>query len=153
MSQVCANCFEDKIAQRFIRKNGAIGKCDFCDSKKRKVVDAHELRDLFDEVLGLYEPYEPAPGSDSWSGETLAGCLQEWEIFSEELDHGTQNEILDEIMGVDPRDADISASEDWQAKSDHWARTPTHKRWPWFAEYVKAYRRFIVEEDPLSDGF
>lgn len=151
MSSVCANCFQDKIAQRFIRKNGSLGQCDFCEAKGRKVLETYKLRDLFEEVLSLYEPYEPPPGSQSWGGQSLAECLQGWEIFNEDRDEATQNEILDDIAGVDPRDGDISSSEDWQAKREHWAASPSDRRWPWFAEYLKTTRRFIIEEDASGD--
>jgi hypothetical protein len=77
--------------------------------------------------------------------------LQEWEIFNEDSEQQTQNEILDEIMGFDRRDADISASDDWQARSEHWAVTPLHERWPWFASYLKRSRRFIIEDDPSGE--
>ena len=115
------------------------------------MVRTYELRGLFEELVSLYQPYEPAPGSQTWGGESLAECLREWEIFSEDRDEQTQNEILDDIIGVDPRDGNMSASEEWQAKSDHWAVSPLHQRWPWFAEYLKTTRRFIIEEDPTGD--
>jgi len=122
MSYVCANCFQDKIARRFIRNKGISGDCDFCGSKNRKVIQAYQLRDLFEEVVGLFEQYELPPGSESWmGGETLAKCLQDWEIFPEDGNEKTQNEILDEIMGFDRRDGDNLASDDWAAKSSHWA--------------------------------
>lgn len=54
-------------------------------------------------------------------------------------------------MGYDPRDGDLSASEDWQAKSDHWTANPMHQRWPWFADYLKRSRRFIIEEDSSGE--
>jgi hypothetical protein len=151
MNSVCANCFQDKIARRFVRQNGAVGNCDYCDSKRLKVLQTYKMRDLFEEVIGLYEEYQPAPGSQMGGGETLAVHLQEWEIFSENCEESRQNEILDDIMGVRPRDGTLSASEDWQAKSDHWASTPLHQRWPWFARYLKRSRRFIIEDDPTGE--
>jgi hypothetical protein len=151
VTDVCSKCFQDKIARRFIRQHGSVGDCDYCDSTQLKVLPAYRLRDLFEEVLGLYERYEPAPGFESWGSQSLAECLQEWEIFNEDRQEKVQNDILDEILGSDPRDGDISASDDWQAKSDHWAATPTHQRWPWFANYLKTTRRFIIEDDPTGD--
>jgi hypothetical protein len=151
VSLVCTKCFQDKIARRFIRKHGSIGNCDFCGAQHRKTLEPYKLRDLFRAVVDLYDRYEPAPGSDWSGGETLAYCLQEWEIFDEDGEQQTQNEILDEIMGFDPRDGDISASDDWQAKSGHWAVTPLHERWPWFASYLKRSRRFIIEDDPSGE--
>jgi HEPN/RES N-terminal domain 1/RES domain len=151
VSTVCSNCFQDKTARRFIKKHGTVGNCGFCDSKRLKVLPAYQLRHLFDQVLSLYEQYEPVPGSDSWGGETLAECLQGWEIFNEDCEENVPNEILDEIMGSDHRDGDICASDDWQAKADHWAATPTHQRWPWFADHLKHSRRFIIEDDPTGE--
>jgi RES domain-containing protein len=151
VSLVCTKCFDDKIAQRFIRKHGRIGNCHFCRAQQRKTIEPYKLRDLFTEVVDLYDRYEPAPGSDWSGGETLAYYLQEWEIFNEDGEQQTQNEILDEIMGFDPRDGDISASDDWQAKSDRWTATPLHELWPWFADYLKRSRRFIIEEDPSRE--
>ena len=151
MSLVCAACFEDKIARRFIRDNGFQGICGFCGARHHKVVSAHKLRPLFEEVVGLYRPYEPAPGSESWKGETLSECMAGWDIFNADRDNKVQNSILDEIIGFDPHDGDLSASDDWQAKSDHWAATPLHERWRWFAEHLKGSRRFIIEEDATGE--
>lgn len=151
MSFVCAKCFQDKIAKRFIRENGTLGNCDFCSSKHRKVLEAYKLRSLFEQLLSLYQPYELPPGSQIPGGESLAECLRDWEIFNENLEDSVQNDILDEIAGFDPRDADVSASDDWQAKSDHWAATPLDQRWPWFASYLKESRRFVIEDDPTGD--
>lgn len=151
MSNVCRGCFEDKIARNYIRDNGTIGDCDFCGSKRRKVIEARKLRNLFEEVVGLYDRYEPAPGADWGGGDTLAQCLQEWEIFNEDCEEKIQNDILDEIMGYDAHDSDISAGDDWQAKSDSWTATPLRRQWPWFADQLKSSRRFIFEEDPSGE--
>ncbi|MGA3169565.1 MAG: RES domain-containing protein [Chthoniobacteraceae bacterium] len=151
MSYVCSNCFEDKTARQFIRKNGTLGDCDFCGSKHRKVLQARQLRDLFEELINLYRMYDPAPGTECWDGETLAECLKDWEIFSEVCEKKIQNAILDDIMGFDRRDGDLSAFDDWEAKSDHWTTNPLHMRWSWFADYVKRHRRFIIEEDTAGE--
>ena len=151
MSDVCTKCFQDRIARSFITAHGTIGDCDFCVSRNRKVIDAYKLHGLFAEVVSLYQQYEPPPGSESWRGDTLAECLAEWEIFPEDGDQQQQNAILDAIMGYDPRDGGISALGDWQAKSDHWTTTPTDQRWPWFADYLKRSRRFIIEEDSSGE--
>src|SRR4051812_48773033 len=119
MSNVCANCFRDKIAKRFIKTNGTVGQCDFCASGRRKVIPAYRLNPLFEEVVRLYQAHEPAPGSEYPTGESLPECLSEWEIFDEDGDESVQNEILDEIMRFDVRDGEISASDDWEAKSRH----------------------------------
>jgi hypothetical protein len=151
MSHVCTKCFRDRIARNFIKAHGILGDCEFCGSQNRKVIHAYKLRELFREVIGLYQPYEAPPGSEFWGGETLAECLAEWEIFPEDGDEAQQNEILDAIMGYDPRDGDLAASEDWEARSDHWTTTPTDKRWPWFADYLKRSRRFVIEEDSSGE--
>lgn len=146
MRLVCTNCFQDKIARKFIRDNGAIGECDFCGSKTRKVLPPHQLRALFKEVLNLYRCYEPMSSEvGSWGGRSLAECMAEWEIFDEDST-STANHILDEIRGYDPHDDDLSASDEWEAKSDHWSVTPGHQLWPWFAEHLKRERRFVIEE-------
>jgi hypothetical protein len=151
MVNVCSRCFRDRFAKNFIRQNGAPGDCDFCGSRKRRVIHAHRLHDLFSEVIGLYQAYEPPPGSEFWGGESLAECLAGWEIFPEEGDKRQQNGILDAIMGYDPHDADLSASDDWQAKSERWTANPMDQRWAWFADYLKSQRRFIIEEDSSGE--
>ncbi len=151
MSFVCTKCFRDRIARTFIKVHGTIGDCDFCGSVTRKVILARALQDLFEEVVGLYELYEQSPGSESYGNESLAECMAEWEIFPDDGDYDRQNRILNAIMGFDPRDDCVSASEDWQAKSDHWAATQLDQLWPWFADYLKRNRRFIIEEDSSGD--
>lgn len=153
MTNVCAKCFRDKIAKRCIRDKGSLGNCDFCHSKHRKVVPPYELKTLFEEVVNLYRRYEPAPGpsSEFSGGESLAECLSEWEIFPEDGDEELQNAILDEIMGFDPHDGDICASDEWQSKFEHWAAIPLESRWPWFAEHLKKYRRFVIDDDPTGE--
>jgi hypothetical protein len=153
MSNVCAKCFQDKIAQRFIRTNGSLGNCDFCDSRNRKVIHAYQLKTLFEEVVSLYERHEPAPGpsSEFSGGESLAECLSEWEIFPEDGDETSQNAILDEIMGFDPHDGDICASDEWQSTFENWAAIPLDRRWPWFAEHLMRYRRFVIDDDPTGE--
>jgi hypothetical protein len=54
----------------------------------------------------------------------IAECLAGWGIFPEEGDERQQNGILDAIMGYDPHDGDLSASDDWQAKSERWTANP-----------------------------
>lgn len=151
MSDVCTKCFQDRIARNFIKSHGTIGDCAFCGSRNRKVIRAYRLHGIFMEVVSLYRLYEPPPGSESGGCDTLAECLAEWEIFPEDGDEQQQNNILDAIMGYDRRDGDVSASDDWQAKSDHWTATPMDQRWPWFADYLKRSRRFIIEEDSSGE--
>src|ERR1700694_6080412 len=133
MSDVCAHCFQDKIAQRFIRKKGSLGNCDFCDAKHRKVLPAYELKGLFKEVVKLYKYYEPmTSGTGGWEGESLAECMGDWEIFSEDLETRIQNDILDAIMGFDRRNGNICASEEWEEKSKCWHATQPHELWSSF---------------------
>lgn len=151
MSLVCAKCFQDRTARNFIKNHGESGNCDFCNSRNCRVLQAGRLRDIFGELVGLCEPYEPAPYSESWGDETLAECLSDWEIFSEDMDLAAQNNLLDEIMDFDPRDGSVSAREAWQMREDHWAAIPIDRRWPWFADYLKTQRRFIIEDDPTGE--
>lgn len=150
MSQVCANCFQNKTARKFIRENGSLGDCAFCQGH-RKVLHARELKKLFGEVLRLYQPYEAMSSETASCGDSLAECMAEWDIFSEDLEADKVNELLDEIRGYDPRDGDLSATEGWEAKSNAWYADPVHLRWPTFADYLKRNRRFVFEADPSGE--
>ncbi|MGH8045787.1 MAG: RES domain-containing protein, partial [Chthoniobacterales bacterium] len=142
----------DRDAKRFIKKNGEVGDCDFCDARGVSVIWPRKLKEIFEELLGMYRPYEePSSSSDYWGGSTLAECLESWEIFSERLEEDDQNSLLDDIMGCDPRDGDISASDDWESEDDHWSVTAPRHWWNYFAEHVKRFRRFIIEEDSSGE--
>lgn len=151
MKKVCANCFKDTVARYFICVHGDLGDCEFCGSRRRKVTSAHTLWPLFEELLALYQPYQPMSSDSLGEGESLACCLGEWNLFSDEIDEEAQNLILDEIRGVDPRDGSTYSADWWEAKDDAWYVNPLRDRWSWFADHLKRRQRFLIQDDPLGE--
>ncbi len=89
MSLCCPNCFHNKTAKAFILENGKEGDCYYCRAEETTVIEAYELKNLFREIVSLYEPMEHGDNfrHDSYIddiGETLAQLLIEnWGIFRE----------------------------------------------------------------------
>jgi RES domain-containing protein len=102
---VCRHCFGDSPALRArLKECGSIGDCDGCNTNRVRVVDAAELRDLFEGLRKVYQPvfnryhygkrgiqgFEPCAGDDALS----QVMTENWEVFSDAIDEDTKESIL-----------------------------------------------------------
>ena len=101
----CVKCFEEPYLIDLISAEGRKGNCEFCSSKNIKTLEAGELNNAFEQLLGLYEPAEPgthyivdSEGEYQYEGASLAERINSedgWGVFSEDLDIEKQNQLLD----------------------------------------------------------
>lgn len=90
----CPDCFDDRGLRHDIipSLNPIVGDCDFCGSLAVALVEPHLLRDVFELLTSVYEPY-PA-------GKTLVECMKEdWQLFTHpQMDIAHAKELLGEIL-------------------------------------------------------
>ena len=148
----CIQCFQDEYLVKFIERKGVVGNCEFCGGEELKTIDAHDLGGIFEPLLELYEPAEPIV--EEYDGESLAECLEEWEVISGEMDTQIQNNLLDEIMYGGERykrrfEHHLSSS-DWASKNDHSYFGRDENIWHEFADHIKRKRRFLPKADQFE---
>ncbi len=147
----CVQCFHDDDLVKFIERKGEVGNCEFCGGEQVNTIDAHDLGDIFEPLLELYEAAE----EDTHLGcETLAECLEEWELFSDKLETKDQNGLLDEIMYGDLRykrrfEHHLS-SDGWASTDDSLYSTRNEEIWNGFADHIKRKRRFLPKADEFE---
>lgn len=148
----CVSCFQYPTVTKFIIEKGKIGDCEFCGTKGIPIIQAKELYQLFEPLLNLYEPENEGIYPDLL-GQTLAECMEEWEIFSDKLDFKNQNGLLDEMQfsGLSPKELSsvYFSSNLWGKKEDNIFATKNEEIWDTFANHIKRKRRFL----PVTDDF
>jgi RES domain/HEPN/RES N-terminal domain 1 len=148
----CSECFQDHYLLKFIEEHGDNGNCEICGAESVKTIDAQDLGGLFEPLIDLYEPAQ----EDTHIGgsETLAECMENWQVFSEKLDTNQQNSLLDEIMfggmRYKRRFEHHTSTEGWADKDDSLYSTSTGDIWNEFAEHLKRKRRFIPKPDEFQ---
>jgi hypothetical protein len=55
----CSNCFESTSLKDHILHEGRPGRCGFCSSKRATCIQAGELHQLFQPLIGLYRELIP----------------------------------------------------------------------------------------------
>lgn len=147
----CTQCFQDDYLVKFIERKGEIGNCELCGGAQLKTIHAQDLGGIFEPLLELYEPAE----EDTHLGcESLAECLEEWEVFSEKLDKEQQNDLLDEIMygamRYKRRFENHLSSDGWASTDDSLFSTSNEEIWNGFADHIKRKRRFLPKADEFE---
>jgi hypothetical protein len=97
----CVSCFEHKFIREFIREESSeIGKCDYCGSWPRRLIDVRKLADFFHNLIGMYD--------QSDDGDTLISLVQDgWYIFSDKLHESEESKgLLEDILNSNWDDDD-----------------------------------------------
>jgi len=93
-TRCCPECFEDRGLRNNIipSLNPTRGTCDFCKSTDVDLVEPIQLADVFEMLIGVYEP-DP-------DGKSLVEWLKDdWQLFSHPLmDVAHAKELLSEIL-------------------------------------------------------
>lgn len=158
----CVECFEDPFLKALIRKQGALGDCDYCGSTSIRCVDPCQFTELFEEVVNqLYEVVEIGvhrmPDSDPMDyGEPLADLLdEEWRMFSERMPYEQRAILLDDVLNCckDPKDDRFDVSDLWTGKAAEFIHVSFEEHWRYFCWHLQHSRRFIVdlEDQDLVD--
>jgi len=90
----CPECFDDRGLRNDIipSLNPSFGTCDFCKSTDVDLIEPCQLADIFEMLIGVYEP-DP-------NGKSLVEWMKEdWQLFSHErMDVAHAKELLSEIL-------------------------------------------------------
>lgn len=98
----CENCFCDEYIIKYIKDNGEIGDCDYCDEGDTLVIDSYSLAHFFDIFFSYYQKTEHGEhyihyvhSDPSEFGDSLFYLIQEdWEIFSESTNESLLYDIV-----------------------------------------------------------
>lgn len=96
----CYKCFKDRYLDTLIRNKGRQAWCDFCQTRRRFVVPAGDLQELFQRFTELYQVVEIGvncfPDEEAYKvGSFLADLIQEtWDTFSDALSEKEQHHDL-----------------------------------------------------------
>ena len=132
MANCCTECFLDDYLKERIKEKGALGKCDFCNSKNVYVVNPRELRSYFGSLIGLYSAqveFYPVDLLKECEGRFI------WEILSED-------------WGV----FDVPEEGEQIIKAMYRSGDPHHDESPLFLDnYVDSQDEFYGTEHEISD--
>lgn len=153
----CSECFANEVARRFIADRHETGTCAFCGSKSVPVIEASELKCLFEPLFGLYDLdelfyHQADKGVGNFPSQSLFEIIEEgdgWGVFCDLLDMDTGNRLLDEIRFGDLPQAQRQfiheAEAAWCRAEHNPLGVPPEMEWEAFASYIKHRRRFIPE--------
>lgn len=93
-AQCCPECFDDRGLRKDIIRllSSNRGNCGFCGTTDVDLVEPRRLAEVFEMLIGIYEP-DP-------NGKTLVEWMKEdWQLFSHPLmDVAHAKELLSEIL-------------------------------------------------------
>lgn len=144
----CEKCFVDRILIKHIRKNGVIGACGFCKSRRAKTISPDFLHDIFQPLISLCEPADDDLHALA-ENTTLPECITQrfgWSIFAESMSESVKCELLDLIRRHDPKSGDangLKSNGQWASVTDSVFYTSEEAMWQEFTESIKWKRRFI----------
>ena len=150
----CEECFTDPVLKDFIRENGELEDCEYCDARNVKCVGPEDLEGLFEPVIGLYEmpeygihfhpEFRPSP-----VGEPLLFLLEDdWgEFFSEHLEYDAKNAILDAIVNAHRgrKDFGRDVKDLWVDRASSFLHRSPSDYWSEFTLHITHERRFIPD--------
>jgi hypothetical protein len=123
----CVRCFKDTYLIKHITTAAKKGNCDYCGTRRVRVLPATELQDDFEELLELYPTVEY--GEDYFGdmdardvGEDLPTIIQnEWGIFSDRLEASNKHyDLLSDILrNVDVRELRLNHPR-FSSLTEHW---------------------------------
>ena len=153
MAQCCEKCFSDGYLLDYIRQNGHVGTCDYCESDNVLCVSTDNMTSLFEPLIALFKPAERE------TQYTLADRLSDyWNIFADyEYGSETISRLLDEIRPHEVEaggmftfsDAarDHESGEDWSIKDEY----RDIKLWEDFARGIVSENRFFLKDNSIYD--
>lgn len=134
----CPNCFSDRFLQNHILANSnQTGNCSFCKSTNVSLLNAEELFDRFEPLLGLYER--------SRKGTSILQLIQtDWNVFN--ISSSRIQQKLLKIISCNPlifktKYKPVFAQE--RNNIDQWEK---------FREELKHRNRFFPENAPLINN-
>lgn len=90
----CPDCFDDRGLRNHIipSLDPVVGNCDFCGSRMVSLVEPNSLREIFEQLVSVYEP--------SVTGKTLVEWLKEdWQLFTHpKMDVPHAKDLLGEVL-------------------------------------------------------
>lgn len=153
----CPNCFasEHETLINYINASGQLGDCSFCGSKGIKVVEPGMLAELFNPIVGMYEPIGEFIQSHDVGmgyGRALWQAIDEdWIIFNGVDAQRLFNAIYPPAIGKDALSGPSADDDVWENAieyrgSDHLSE-PMRAAWSAFCEEIKHNNRFSPKSD------
>ncbi|KAF0122220.1 MAG: Uncharacterized protein FD151_880, partial [bacterium] len=151
---VCEKCFNDPKLIQWIREDGVISNCEWCGSRKVKVLSLYEIGEAFRDVASIYvavtEPYG--------YGDSIEYLLQEdWHIFSERITEAIDDRFCDLTLailnaGTDPKeDIDLPDYSGYFRSPSNWLENDWEQKIE--ALFVAATDSSALSEITNSDEF
>lgn len=134
----CANHFNNKDIQKYIRKNSYDGHCDYC-SKDKKVIDLDDFMEFYMEIVTQF--YTDAGNFMSYNGREggyLGEILEPYELYEEfnpEADCELEQDIINSI--------DNKA---WACEHEHYGTSDKdilNYNWEYFKYIIKHKARYL----------
>lgn len=99
----CTACFSHSWLLDHIRTNSTnTGQCDYCGSRRRRLIQVTKLADFFHNLMSMYESPEGGHGDS-----LIATVQDEWNIFSDPLHESDRSgELLEDILNSEWVDGD-----------------------------------------------
>ena len=143
--QCCSECFSSSYLKNIIESRGAMGDCDFCNSKEVATYQPKELAIFFQNIFDLYK-------RDSKNGESIEIKLEsdfKGKIFSDKI-IVNRKKLLNEIVAEDfSKYKTIFANKvSLNRVIDNTSKLrvlPLQTSWDKFAEEIKTTNRFHIQ--------
>lgn len=156
MGSCCIKCFNDEFLINYIKDNGHIDNCDYCQCIGNYCIDTSNLTELFEPLLDIYEVTTAGehyiPDEDCCSidyGDPLNWLIQdEWSIFSDDINDDYQRELLFDVLNSNRDNEDyLDKYELYSMMESNIGYSDSATYWEQFANKLKHLNRFFVQED------
>ena len=150
-TQICASHFKDDFISNYIKNNNSVGKCSYCNSK-RKVVSFEDFYSVLE--VGINYLFEDAnesrfinhDGEHGLDGNTfLAWDIIYDDMFDLQID---DDEICKDILKKIDEDIVYCRSDEFGDETDFYT-----DEWNYFKEVVKHKARFVFYFDDVFKGY
>jgi len=160
MANCCTECFLDEYLKERIKEEGALGKCDFCNSKNVYVIDPRDLQNYFNPLVNLYSPqveFYPVDLLKECKGRFIWEILSEdWDVFD---DWEVGRKIIEEMYEpMDPHhderplflDNYVDREDEFYGTDQELSDT-LKKQWNEFCEEIAHKNRFFPQKRLNND--
>lgn len=157
MANCCTECFLDEYLKERIKEEGALGKCDFCNSENVYVIDPTDLQNYFDPLINLYSAqveFYPVDLLKECEGRFIWEILSEdWEVFD---DWTIGQKIIEEMYGGDHGYGPLFL-DNYVDREDEFYGTEEElsdrlkKEWNEFCDEIKHKNRFFPQKQLDSE--
>lgn len=148
----CTNCFRDPFLKRFIKTNGNLGNCYYCNEEGVKTIDVQQIAEMFDIFHPYYEKLEHGENfihhvqDPTDVGEFLYELIQsDWEVFADD-----SRSLFNDIMELS--NYNYYSDQLYVKAVESFTYESSVEVWQSFSDEIKHGNRFFTSKGYITEN-